>query len=1263
MSLNGLDNAAVKEAHEAATAEPGGWFLLKYASRDEVDVYGRGTGGIVEMRNAIANYEDPSPLYGFLKYRRRNVILKYQPEDCSRLVQARATVHFNAVCERFAPYNTTFEITTAKELKDTKLSAACSLHTASGSSSSSNSSLRRRRLIEITEEEEEEERERKRQSIVQEERPGTAGDTTAAGLPPSSPPEPAVVLDKEQLNRPQEPNFASTAEEPTFEGVRPTSPAKSDFHVQENRRLSSQTARPDLFSYSTYTYGKPKVKLAPRPSLEANKRPHTAGTFRPVAALPAGFKLASKGSKRGRSGSRDKTDEEADLEQDASELPALNTSITIPEVPAESEATTLPPRPNTSSGASVQSVPAMVSAKDNKMTPEKARLMKAMKMREQRKKMSIMTSAPAPIAEVPVAPVVEKIEESSEQLHAEETAEAHDDDSQLSLSHADSAIAVDLPTPLTVSTEATADDTFTDSHPASPTVASSEIGESTKASSLSDSTDETIQATKEAELDYNDKGRDTEADLATNLSKSSDSAEPETHDGIGAHEITPVTSEIERVPEAREATSKTIEPETIMQSIEVEDASPSKLDVRSQEVGSPQDGEESPKSPYGIPVSKFSSNDKSPTTPSLKSKFSTQDLKVPSEPVPALPTLITPPTAAPTPDLPHVEGDRSDAPSPDPSHLVPARSAKHKISPIRTDLARETPESEISDPLLDDALMDELQAATVQEAVMISKSPITPVFPSTSPKRPHTMADTKPPPSRAFSNPMRGPLLSPGDVSSSSARSVSAGGAAFLHSITRQPSNAGLSTKKGTGNSIAQRIKALEQLSGKSSSEDLKAKSSAPATSFISVRKQQSIRDSSKSPSLTEPARPMSRKSPTPDRTREESPEVSSNVASRSRSGSVASRLSMFQHGAQQPRGRPESIQVTARIVRDPNQSFPRRPASRDPEEYNSAELRQSPLVVDHLKAMPEAIPTSQPEPAQLPAVDTPKETIQERRLSRDRKASVSEDEVGLKRRTSLSIVKDFIKERRQSITSKSTDNLAALSPAPTSAKSPSRPPSVHQTSGSSLARRLSISSRRSSFSRENDNSTPLMSPSAVTDASSDDADKASLGDKKSKSRTQRFMRRLSNSLGGTRKTLTPNTPTTVREEDEVIGGPSAGISRTTAQPALAAYMGDVNVQFPDNLLWKRRSLCLDAQGFLILSAVQGAASSGTEKSGIKRYHLSDFRQPYIPDVDVQELPNSICLDFVEGSSLQLACEDRPGQKHVLTALQDAHQTHNSFGH
>jgi len=41
----------------------------------------------VEVRRAIADYEEVAPLYGFMRYRRRNVILKYMPEDCGSLAR------------------------------------------------------------------------------------------------------------------------------------------------------------------------------------------------------------------------------------------------------------------------------------------------------------------------------------------------------------------------------------------------------------------------------------------------------------------------------------------------------------------------------------------------------------------------------------------------------------------------------------------------------------------------------------------------------------------------------------------------------------------------------------------------------------------------------------------------------------------------------------------------------------------------------------------------------------------------------------------------------------------------------------------------------------------------------------------------------------------------------------------------------------------------------------------------------------------------
>jgi hypothetical protein len=50
-------------------------------------VLARGTGGAPETRGAVAQYEDKSPLYGFLQYRRRKVLIKYIPDGTSRLLQ------------------------------------------------------------------------------------------------------------------------------------------------------------------------------------------------------------------------------------------------------------------------------------------------------------------------------------------------------------------------------------------------------------------------------------------------------------------------------------------------------------------------------------------------------------------------------------------------------------------------------------------------------------------------------------------------------------------------------------------------------------------------------------------------------------------------------------------------------------------------------------------------------------------------------------------------------------------------------------------------------------------------------------------------------------------------------------------------------------------------------------------------------------------------------------------------------------------------
>ena len=62
-------------------------FLLNYVTRDEVDVFKHGNTGLSQARDALAQYEEKIPLYGFVQHRRRKALFKYIPEGTSRLLQ------------------------------------------------------------------------------------------------------------------------------------------------------------------------------------------------------------------------------------------------------------------------------------------------------------------------------------------------------------------------------------------------------------------------------------------------------------------------------------------------------------------------------------------------------------------------------------------------------------------------------------------------------------------------------------------------------------------------------------------------------------------------------------------------------------------------------------------------------------------------------------------------------------------------------------------------------------------------------------------------------------------------------------------------------------------------------------------------------------------------------------------------------------------------------------------------------------------------
>jgi len=91
--------------------------------------------------------------------------------------------------------------------------------------------------------------------------------------------------------------------------------------------------------------------------------------------------------------------------------------------------------------------------------------------------------------------------------------------------------------------------------------------------------------------------------------------------------------------------------------------------------------------------------------------------------------------------------------------------------------------------------------------------------------------------------------------------------------------------------------------------------------------------------------------------------------------------------------------------------------------------------------------------------------------------------------------------------------------------------------------------------------------------------------------------------------------------------------------------IGDVNVQFPDTLLWKRRFLRIDDQGYLIFTP---PTMERNTRNISRKFHLSEFKKPTLPDVEREEMAWSILLDLEDGSCIQCACESKYTQTQVL---------------
>lgn len=1256
--------------------------------------------------------------------------------NCGRLL-ARVAVHFNAVCERFSPYDTIFEISTAAELRDTKLSAACSLHAASGSTASSTSS-RRRRLVEIAEEEEEDQRSSKRQSVLESDdgRPRTPGGQSTAGD--------EVKLNSELASSPEHSKFAAstTSEVPKFLGIpdAPPSPTRSVDTTD---------------SYNYYLTSKPKVKLAARPAADGAK---ASGNFRPVSSLPAGYRFG-KGQKKGKG----KDGDSASLiheEIPEMEPPADTTTTTPAAAPEDSLGITGDAsRPTTSTGPaadtlSVLSVPAMPTKPT--ITPEKARLMKAMKLREKKKKQQeqqkqkqkqkdtpgpedkdTVTGGTESAVDIPgpedkntitdleyaVDAAIESHDNDDddgvdgEEANAQEDEEKSntqgaEDGTAASISQADSGVVLDslassvqidevsegtltssvqidqLSEGTTLTSSVQIDQASEGTRSESPAVTSSERDEETAASSLSDSTDETVHAAK------NPDGVDavTEDEEAQKPAASSASEDEGRVAEVDASESLLPAAIITAAAEAVDASSSLKEDESTatIQTRETETETGSSAAMESNEEiaagaankGSAKAETEKEKKGIAVPISKFSANiptSRAPPAASLSGMGSgageippvhapaglgatpgdvaqateTEDkgeleAEVASPPSSILPILSTQTTAAmeeeadlhlvqqtspsdeaiPTPSRAAAATTASDNTTAAPDELQRSKRAPG-LAPIRTDLGDNDDANDDDAALLvqetetetqatddDDALKD---TDTDNKPMVATKSPLTPVFPSApiangplgarAPQA-QTQAHTV----RTVSNPVRGNFIAPTDVTQSTARSLSSG-AAFLHKVTQQQSASLATMKPNVGSSISQRIKALEKLSATSGDQSRPVSRERPSSTFFAVQK----RDTSRPPSVVDRTKSLKGRAASPTPSHQDDALFEGRVRLQ-RSGSVVSRVSMFEPLASassppsglapgtQSRGRPESVAITTKIIRDPSlqQSLSGYELPRDASDYGY----QSPT--DHRHR----------------GNDDGSSERRSRSLERG-----GEDDMG--RRSSLNAVKGFFKDPRKTVTV--STNMRHAIASRTTTQSPS-----------TASHRLSMSSRRSiTFDRD---------ISSVTEDSFSGDDKAS---EKKTSRAGRFMRKLSSFSSGIKSSKTNKAPSADesrnnasvnRQQQQPSAAPPAAATNS-GEASIVSDLGDVNVQFPDSLLWKRRNLVLDSAGNIILSALP--AQSSRTAVGTKKYHMSEFRQPNVPEVDAQELPNSVVLDFVEGTAIQLACEDRTGQMNVLHGMFD----------
>ncbi|KAL6244059.1 hypothetical protein RBB50_008928 [Rhinocladiella similis] len=1122
MSLNGLDGPAVAEAHQAALADAGGWFLLKYVNRDTVELLQKGIGGIQEVRGVVERYEEKSPLYGMVQYRRKKVILKYVPEGTSRLLQVRLTVQFQSVLETFSPHDNVFSFTVASELTDSSLGLSTMLLPSAGSLTSSTSSLRRRRLDEITEDAEEglsvpEEKVVHPAQVEQEPTTPKYGRHELDELPASAVLAKALLAKRREtaatastgqnedtvgldnpLPNPKDPisHKEPTSPNPTTDKDLPATPESTppttsggepaqapDFEAASNILLDATnrdpaeavTPRPpqshhlspaesDSISQwssnvASYADVKPKKKkLGPRPHVEATHRPKTSGNADVSLSVRPVANLPH--SIRVNNRSLFALSGRPGSQQSTRSVPGrfANSSHSFNGPPPLPSPSHIQSLYNPIENRPAVSRPASVTPEVSTATPEKLRMMKALQLRKRNMLLAQRSSLSPTTSHAPTPS-----ETSLSTIASSNNLSTVASQEQLS--------SVDEESKLTQSSSTT-----------SPTFMTNTSEEqSTKASSFS------------------------EQDDISNKRRSLSSAT--------SSSITPKAPAQETLPQA---------PEVVAASTP------------------------STRQGLGIPLSISQQSDisKENTTPDL----------TPASAVDSSPTTM------PSPEL-------------------PLQAKRYAPQPLQLAGGDASASDELSE---DELLMDDIHNATVHEAkpVSVARSPVTPIISTKGSSDRLREIVTKP------SLPSQPPKTSRGstpdgkrtDSRSGSVRSVSTALPQWPP-VQTEPMPAPLIKKPTLGTGISKRIKALEVLTAKDTNASQPPtptrETNIGKSAFSSFMKRSSLVGSQMKPNASTERSPPRK---TPTITSLYDPSKQMHDTKELRRPSVDSYASF--HKA-------DTISVTAKIVRDPNIKHP--PMSPSSSFNTPLNLFRSPLIVEHEK----------------------------------------HDNL----------------HREDSFTSRHSNS-----------KSPTK----------SDRGRFSFSSHRSTSqtnlprSESNHSKISYVSTQKKHGPRSN-SDTGSFTEEKSKaSRTSRLMKRVSNLTSSRSKGQSSSKeqthPNTIQEQHDED-------TKEHSVPESLMHIvdiGDVNVQFPESLLWKRRFMRIDDQGYLIFSPPMNDANA---KSVSRKYHLSDFNRPALPDLEREEIAWSIVLDLKDGSCVQCACESRQSQQAVLQMLVDAHNAYHQLYH